>query len=169
VLPWAKLFNAFGVPLSPFAFPPFSLFDLRITRAIQTECTPSLAAHRSLLTAHCSLIMLTYDLRDACGRALSLPAVDAYAKSRRLQPVFRASETAAPPATVQKLHLLGLILFSVICHRGRRDTEKNQALKSNIGLTLYPTLYTPTLIPYSCCGTAENRSGSVKDRRNLTL
>ena len=33
---------------------------------------------------------LTYDLRDACGRAVSLPAVDAYAQSRRLQPVLRA-------------------------------------------------------------------------------
>ena len=59
---------------------------------------------------------LTYDLRDGCGRAVSLPAVDAYAQSRRLQPVLRASETAAPPASVQKLRLLGLRLFSVIRH-----------------------------------------------------
>jgi hypothetical protein len=33
---------------------------------------------------------------------VSLPAVDAYAQSRRLQPVLRASETAAPPASVPK-------------------------------------------------------------------
>jgi len=41
-------------------------------------------------------------LRDACGRAVSLPASDAYAQLRRLQPVLRASETAAPPASVPK-------------------------------------------------------------------
>jgi hypothetical protein len=45
---------------------------------------------------------LMYDLRDACGRAVSLPAVDVYAQSRLLQPVLRASETAAPVASVPK-------------------------------------------------------------------
>ena len=61
-----------------------------------------------LLTAHRSLLIdtvirsLTYDLRHACGRAVSLPAVDAYAQSRRLQPLLRGSETAAPPASVPK-------------------------------------------------------------------
>ena len=73
-----------------------------------------------------------YDLRDACGRAVSLPAVDAYCQSRRLQPVLRANETAAPALSVQNLRLRRVCLFSVIRHRGRRDTEKNQALKSNI-------------------------------------
>lgn len=54
---------------------------------------------------------------DSCGRAVSLPAVDMYAQSRRLQPELNASETASPPARVQKLRLLGLCLFSVIRHR----------------------------------------------------
>jgi hypothetical protein len=69
---------------------------------------------------------LTYDLRDACGRAVSLPAVDAYAQSRRLQPLLSASDTAAPPASVQKLRLLGLSLFSVIRHRDIETQRKTR-------------------------------------------
>ena len=67
----------------------------------------------------------TYDLRDACGRAVSLPAVDAYAQSRRLQPVLRASETAAPPAPP------GIVpkappawVLSVLSHSPQRHREK---------------------------------------------
>ena len=76
-------------------------------------------------TAHCSPLTL-FDLRDACGRAVSLPAVDAYAQSRRLQPVLRASETAAPPASVQKLRLRRVCLFSVIRHRGTETQRKTK-------------------------------------------
>ena len=72
------------------------------------------------------------DLRDACGRAVSLPAVDAYAQSRRLQPVLRASETAAPPASGQKLRLLGLCLFSVIRHRGTEQLSRNQIISGSL-------------------------------------
>src|SRR5437870_13593608 len=46
-------------------------------------------------------VVLSYDLRDGCGRAVSFPAVDAYAQSRRLQPVLSTTETAAPPASVR--------------------------------------------------------------------
>ena len=63
---------------------------------------------------------LTYDLRDACGRAVSLPAVDAYA---RLQPVLRAGEARRATCEVAKARLLGLYLFSVIRHRGQRDRK----------------------------------------------
>jgi hypothetical protein len=63
-----------------------------------------------------------YDLRDACGRAVSLPAVDAYAQSRRLQPVLRASETAAPPASVQKLRLRRVV--SVLSHSPERFVRR---------------------------------------------
>jgi hypothetical protein len=63
-----------------------------------------------------------HDLRDACGQAVSLPAVDAYAQSRRLQPVLRASETAAPPASVQKLRLRRVVY--VLSHSPQRHREK---------------------------------------------
>ena len=41
-------------------------------------------------------------VRELETRNLKLLLVDAYAQSRRLQPVLRASETAAPPASVPK-------------------------------------------------------------------
>lgn len=51
------------------------------------------------------------------------------AQSRRLQPVLSASETAAPPASVQKLRLLGWCLFSVIRHRGTETQRKTRHCK----------------------------------------
>ena len=59
-----------------------------------------------------------YDLRDACGRAVSLPTVDAYAQSRRLQPVLKASETATPPASVPKAPPAWVV--SVLSHSQQR-------------------------------------------------
>ena len=52
------------------------------------------------------------------------------AQSRRLQPVLRASETAAPPASVQKLRLRRVCLFSVIRHRGMESQS------AKVGATL---------------------------------
>jgi hypothetical protein len=67
---------------------------------------------------------LTYDLRDACGRSVSLPAVDAYAQSRRLQPVLRASETAAPPASVPKAPPAWAV--SVLSHSPQMHRERER-------------------------------------------
>ena len=79
---------------------------------------------------------LADDLRNACGRTVSLPAVDAYAQSRRLHPVLRASETAAPPASVQKLRLLGLCLFPVIRHSStERETPGIEEQHNKLRLT----------------------------------
>jgi hypothetical protein len=60
--------------------------------------------------------MLTYDLRHACGRAVSLPAVDAYAGVATTATSAQGKRNRRATASVQKLRLLGLYLLSVIRH-----------------------------------------------------
>ena len=67
---------------------------------------------------------LTYDLRDACGRAVSLPAVDAYAQSRRLQPVLRTSETARHLRVCRTCACLGCVCSQSFSTEAQRHREK---------------------------------------------
>jgi len=53
---------------------------------------------------------LTYDLRDACGRAVSLPAVDADCPGTTTATVLRASETAVSVLKEQVLQKHGKAL-----------------------------------------------------------
>lgn len=76
---------------------------------------------------------LTYDLRDSCGRAVSLPAVDAYAgvattaTSPQRKRYRRATRECAESSAC-----LGCVCSQSFATEAGETGEKNQALKSNI-------------------------------------
>jgi hypothetical protein len=122
--------ESLGYDRGPRAGSPRGVVVNRPLRADSVEPTfwakPAFAEIASRPLSRPSVVRpLTYDLRDSCGRAVSLPALDAYAQSRRLQPVLRASETAAPPASVPKAPPAEGV--SVLSHspQRHRETEKN--------------------------------------------